>query len=440
MSEIKVFPIIIFSLLLWLTYYRLLRNTVFGVNFARGNYTGFFVFFDLTIHIIPSIILLNTIPIERFWVAFNVKQNSIFWISCLILATVLVFYLTLYLLTRFDKKHYYFSPLFTSNNIIIRRFTRISIIICFCQIIIAWMLYDFNHSFTQSIISGANVSAYRLEIAANKSLKAMKHLFIFIAPFLTTIIASPVYEQKKVERYILLFSILFIASWGGSKGPLATIFIVYFISIITFKQVNLKVSLIAKTFLFVIVLLFLVYRIVLFQYPHLKESSLFFDYFSQRVFVAQIIGVYEQFNLLIRDSNYFWHGVPFASFFIDFPVFHKDLMLISENRLDPSGIGIKNTLFIAEAYGMGGLSLLILSPVWMAITFLLNYRWMLFLTNKFIFNNIEYAKRIVPLSIFSYVSVTGGFSDLMLFKITIMMTILITPFLVLNKIINMKKR
>ncbi|HHU93949.1 MAG TPA: hypothetical protein GXX62_02520 [Alcaligenaceae bacterium] len=151
------------------------------------------------------------------------------------------------------------------------------------------------------------------------------------------------------------------------------------------------------------------------------------DYFYQRVFVAQMIGVYEQFSLDIRNHLYFLHGIPFSSFFFDYPVFQKDLMMMSEDRIDPSSIGIKNTYFVAEAYAMGGWFFILPALFVYSINFSLSYLLILVFLDKFLVCNSPFNKIIVSVFLFSYLGVTGGFSDLMLFKILIMLLGLLSP-------------
>ncbi|WP_417365320.1 hypothetical protein [Flavobacterium beibuense] len=431
-----IIVLLILSFLLLFFYTNSLKKTIFGVNIRKGDYLGFFVFYNLIIYIIPSVLLLNSFPISSFWVAFKVKASSVLWISIMIIIVMFCFYWTLYFISKFKPKYYYINSIDGSFvNEHGRRFVKLSLVLCLFLISYAWLFNGVGHSFTLSFMDDVSISTLRSEIAENKSVKAIKHLFIFITPLLAAIAGSSLYNNRKIERNLVLLIILFIASWGGSKGPLINVLIIYFITRASFKRMKIKVKTLIQFFVFIFFIFYITYRVVLFQYPDLVDFSLFFNYFSQRVFVAQMIGVYEQFNLFIHDVRYTWHGIPFASSFVDYPIFHKDLMLVSEDRYDATTIGIKNTLFIAEAYGMGGLVLLVLSPFWIAISFALNYRCMLYIYNKYIFKNLEFSKRITAISIFSYVSITGGFSDLMFFKITIMMILLIMPFLIVNKFI-----
>ncbi|WP_298769017.1 hypothetical protein [uncultured Shewanella sp.] len=424
--------IIIFILCLFLitSYYYLLKGTVLGIMPNRGGYPGFFIFYQLVMYIVPSSLLLNYYNISSFWVAFKVQQDSVFWISVLVICSILLFYLSIALFTRFLPKYFMFSQIENIKNekdILI--FNRLCILVCLSTIFYLWFVLGVSHSFSLAIYSDESLSSLRYSLSGNTETKIAKHLFIFIIPILTCILASPIYNRRKLERLMSFCLIFFIASWGGSKAPLLSVFLIYIISFATFNRLKVSFSLVIKLVLFVFFILFVMYKVVMIQYGYLENISLFFDYFVQRTFVAQMIGVYEQFNIWLYDVNYIFHGIPFASYFFDYPQYHKDLMMISENRVDPDSIGIKNTFFIAEAFGMGGWALLILSPVITGLNFCLTYVWLVFLLNHFAFNNLEFTKIIVAISLFSYIGVTGGFSDLMLFKITIMITILISPFI-----------
>lgn len=422
----------------------MLKNTVFGINRNKGNYLGFFLFYDLMVYVLPSLLLLNSLAIDNFWVAFKVKQDSVFWISLVIIASLFFFFISLKFIANFDNRT--FKPSYQKFEIDnLKRpsvFFLIAVVFCLVLIIFSYLVFNVGHSFSLSLISDESISSIRFGITERKETKFIKHLFTFITPLLTAVLASGIFHGK-LKNILGLICICFIASWGGSKGPLLTVFIIYAITILSFRQIKIKIKLktMVSLLFFISALLFVTYRIVLFQYSHLEgQFGLFMNYFSQRVFVAQMIGTYEQFNLLLQDPQYIFHGIPFASSFADFPVFQKDLMLISEDRSDAGSIGIKNTLFIAEAYSMGGVLLLMLSPLWMALVFALNFKLMLYIINRFIFKNYEYAKRVVAISLFSYVTITGGFSDLMFFKITILMILLMTPFILGNWVINLKKK
>lgn len=420
-------------------YLVLLRRTVFGFSVTSVNYTGFYIFYSLVVHVLPSSILLNMFSIERFWVAFKVEQESVLWITCLILWAVFTFIFCLYIISRLSVSYFKLYDIVTHQNQNTLFFVNIIILFCFALIYILWLCKGVGHSFLLSFLSGESISLYRHKISLINFARYSKHFFTFITPFVTIIVASGQITESRLKQCLYLLCILFIASWGGAKGPFINILIMFFISKSLFlrKKIGLRYFVILVSFS--ILVSFMIYKIVIFQYPALKSFSHFLDYFCQRVFVAQMIGVYEQFNLWLHNSLYIFHGVPFASFFTDFPQFHKDLMLISEDRIDPNSIGIKNTLFIAEAYAMGGWPLLTASPFIMALNLSISYVWMVFLLNRLSFMDFEFSKRVVALALFSYVGITGGFSDLIFFKTTVMLTIFLLPFIALQRAFIMIK-
>lgn len=414
------------------TYYLATKGSVFGINLGVGDYSGFFVLYQLLVYVFPAVIVLNILNIDNVWVAFKVQQESVLWISMLILFSVLLFIITLGVLSRLFSRYLLLKEKDQNPTLVPKGidFVRTSILFSLFLIVLSYVFFGVGHSFSAAIISGESISSLRFSIKNNEALlvKLSKHLFTFIAPLLSAIIASPLYRERKTEALVSFVLVLFVASWGGNKSPVLVIFLVSVFSYLSFNRVKFT-SRGALKFLFSLSLfLFLVYQLVLLQYEHTREFRVFIDYFFQRVFIAQIIGVYEQFNLWLYNPEYIWHGVPFASFFVEFPIHQKDLMMISEDRYDSESIGIKNTLFIAEAYGMLGWVGVLLSPVIMAVNFALSYIWLVFLLNHFVFQDLKFVKLVLSLSVFSYVGITGGFSDLMLFKITIMMTVLLSPF------------
>lgn len=406
-----------------------LRNSVFGISFDKGCYPGFFVFYAFLVFIAPSAILLNLYPIEHFWVAFKVKQEVVFWVTVIVLLSYMLFIFNIWFVTRLFPRQFLFEfPELSSKDITTcRKFVYLSVFFAFCLILFAWLFSGAEHSFLFSIISGQGISQSRMELRGNQFTKFLGHFFSILSPLLMAMVASPAYKDKLVARVAMIVSILVIVTWGGNKGPVLSLLLIYFVTALTFGKVKFGVRFLMKCSVVLVLLLFFTYRVVLLQYPQLIEIPKFLDYFYQRVFVAQMIGVYEQFSLELRNSLYFFHGIPFASFFVDFPVFQKDLMMISEDRTDPSSIGIKNTFFVAEAYAMGGWLFIIPAIVIYSLNYAISFVIMVGVLNFCLIDNLSFNKCISAIVLFSYLSVTGGFSDLMLFKVTIMILILLLP-------------
>jgi hypothetical protein len=426
---VEFFLVLLTILFILFFYFRYLSSSIFGIQPGRGYYPGIFFFYNFLIFIIPSSFLLNIYPIEHFWVAFKVEQELIFFITMLVLISYLILLVCLFVLVKSLPRFFNFtSPVLTSTQkAVYRRFVYYALFTSLALVVASWVFLGVGHAFILSIVFDEGLSQTRFTISKNLLTKFLKYYFIIISPLLMAVVASPVFESRRLERIIVILGIVFIASWSGIKGPILKLPLIYFFVWATFSGFKVGLKNIFKGLLFIFILMYLVYQVVIVQYTHLKELDLFFDYFYQRVFVAQMTGIYEQFSLNIHDIAYFWHGVPFASFFVDYPIFHKDLMMISEDHTDLSSIGIKNTYFVAEAYAMGGFAFILPAILIYAFNFAISYIIFVIALNKFLSANIEFNKLIAAIFLFSYLSVTGGFSDLMLLKIMIMLFILLSP-------------
>lgn len=422
-------PVCFIILLILLFYLKFMSGSVFGVSLQKRQYSGFFFFYNFIVFIIPSSILLNIYPIETFWVAFKVDQGKVFFTTIVVLLSYFLMLLVLFFVYRLQPKYFrYESPELNCKDMgTYRRFVIYSVFASIVLIVLVWLILGVGHAFFISFTLDQSISQARMALTENIVTKFLKYYFIIVTPLLVTLIASPAFKGKPLSRVLLMFGALILGAWGGSKGPLLVLFLVYLVTWATFSNYKVSWRSLFGGGLLLLVLIFLVYLVVLFQYPHLNNVSGFFGYFYQRVFIAQMIGVYEQFSLGIANSLYILHGIPFASFLFDYPVFHKDLMMITEDRVDASAIGIKNTYFIAEAHAMGGWFFILPAVVIYSINFSFSYFLMLFALNKLLVNNPPFNKVIVAVFLFSYLGVTGGFSDLMLFKIMIMLFILLAP-------------
>ena len=146
-------------------------------------------------------------------------------------------------------------------------------------------------------------------------------------------------------------------------------------------------------------------------------------------------GVYEQFNLNLNDTKYLYHSIPFASLFLDYPIFQKDLMLVSEGILDPTRAGIKNSLFISEASAFGWF-FLIISPFIVGINTAISIALVaLFLSKSYLSNRILSFK-ISTFLFLSMNALTSGFSEYMFFKSTIIILLSLGFVILVTKIFD----
>jgi len=425
--------VLILSISIIFLYFYLLKNTVFGINIKTANYVGFFLVFEIFFYLVPGVILLNWFPVDTFFAVFKVEQSTVYWISLIIFYSFFGIAFSLWFFAILFKKYLIVNPanelttnIKTGKNIIV--LTRFIVFLCLILLALILVATDAKHAFFETINGDVSLSIAR---AANKSIglaKHLNHLFIFIGPLIAILLATTFYDMKKIERLFLFVCAIIFSTYMGSKGPLMNTILTYVVAYFTFHKIKLTLKNILFLIGFIIFMFLVLYIVVSLQYQDFT-FNIFLEYFANRVFIAQIDGVYEEYNLFLTNWSYWWHSIPFASFITDYPIFHKDLMMVSEDRIDPTTIGIKNTLFIAEAYAFGGWALVFVSPFIYAMNIVFSFLWFNYFLN-IVINNQLYTKYIVGLFLFSYISLSGGFSDILFFKLPIMVTIFLSIFVV----------
>jgi hypothetical protein len=174
------------------------------------------------------------------------------------------------------------------------------------------------------------------------------------------------------------------------------------------------------------------YFVVSLQIPNLDVET-FFIYLIERLGVGQMTGVYETLSIGFQSSEYAWHVVPFASFFVDYPIFSKELMLYTEHY-EHDQIGVKNSFFIAEAYGMGGTLIMFISPFVMAFAYILK-GLLLYFTLKILFGGVVAKLYFIPVFFLS-TNLTGDFSSFVLQKGTILLLLVFCLFYLMKILLN----
>lgn len=428
--------VFIFVFLILLLYSCLFKNTVFDFSIKRRNYLGFFFIYEYLIYIAPCAILLHVNSIDNFWVAFKVDQSKVTNVTFLVLFSYIYVLFFIYL---FQKLH---SNSFVVNKNKIKldlfsiykykKFTEALVAFGALLILYVYITTGVSHSFYTSVVDNSSIAITRYDLAEIKGLGYVKNYLIVSSYLATCILASPVYSRFKVSKVLMLILVAVGCTYFGSKGPLLTMILIYFVSYVSYSRTIIESKHIIIGFLFVLVFLSIVYRVVLFQYSDLSNFEDFWNYFYQRVFVAQMIGVYEQFSLNIINFDYIYNSIPFASNFHEVSNFHKDLMMISEDRIDPLSIGIKNSYFLAEAYAIFGVSALFFAPIIYSVNYCISYLLLLKVFNLFVCRNSEFNKYSCSIFLFSYLNITGGFSEVLFLKLIVMVIIMLVPVLLLH--------
>jgi len=156
------------------------------------------------------------------------------------------------------------------------------------------------------------------------------------------------------------------------------------------------------------------------QWPSFEE---FGAYLVNRLGIGQMAGMYETMALAKQGyfltSNFYWHIIPFARFFVDYIDYHKHLMMITEGY-EFTEMGVKNTYFVAEAYAIGGIWLAVLSPIIVGFASSLGLHLLMKMFKSAI--GSELAIVAVPIYLLTH-NITGGFSSFPLLKGLLLLTV-----------------
>lgn len=405
-------------------YLTMLKNTVVGISTKKSNYIGLGFFLEVFGFIFPGIILITFFGPEHFWALFKIKSSESSLASFLLLFQILVLFITFLILSNtIFKKYVIFRPLYLTDEKLLHvnylaKAVFLSLLMFNAGV---FFVYGYKHALISAFFSGDSLSLLRYDNVDGK-MPTFFVYFFFVNSYLLSSLSAFHTRGKRIFYFI---SALYFCSISGQKMPVANVVLIFIFSYMVINNSKINFSFIIKMTLIPVVMIFFLFYFVKLQYQH-YNFELFVDYFYNRVGVGFVAGYYEQFSLKLNDLNYFWHSVPFSNQFQTNPNFHKDLMMISENRSDPNTIGIKNTFFLAEAYAIGGAFLFIISPVIYAFNYLMSFVFLVFYTKKIALLHNDLSQVCIGFVFVFFINLTGGMSDILFYKSPILIAIFIS--------------
>lgn len=387
------------------------------------------IFYKQAVLILLPVFLLSFIGVEEFNVFQMVKQSEVFFISSLVLFSFFTFSMTFLVLNRVFLKYKEVSlpsRAFVYDSSV-DYFSIAAVFSGIFLLIFSILFLGYRHAFITSIFSGVNVLQVRLENAYSTNLPSQVAYLITVSFWIAAIYSALLLTRKRrMSSLIFFIAGIILSSAGGAKAPVVNQFIFFVMSYLYFSSLSLKKISFSKILLwspiYIVVIFSILYYVVSLQIPDLNLSK-FLIYIVERLGVGQMSGVYETFSINFLLPGSAWHMIPFANLFIDYPIFSKELMLFTENR-DFSATGVKNSFFIAEAYGMGGWFLMILSPIWMAFAYIIKIV-ILSVFLKIVFGKSVRDIYLLPLFFLS-TNPTGDFSSFAFQKGTLLLLIILT--------------
>lgn len=349
-----------------------MKNTPFELG-RDGKYVWAFIFYKEMVLIILPVLLLMFHSVDEFESLRVTKQEDVARISFYICSTLCVLHLFLSFFYRL-LTHKLSIGFYPSNLVISERkhylFALSTIFSGLFLFIFSSIFLNYKHAFIYSFI-GEELITVRLANVYASSLPTQLAFLISFSWWIAAIFSGYLLYKKSVSFFILIFVIgLILASAPGDKAPVIQYIMLFVMSYIFFYQIKYSIS---KLILFIIIygvlLIFIVYQVVAIQIPGLTLQD-FIIYIVERLGVGQMAGVYETLSSEFFVEGSWWHMIPFSHFFVDYPIFSKELMLFTEDY-DFDRIGVKNSFFIAEAFGMGGYVLMLFSPIIVSLAYVI---------------------------------------------------------------------
>lgn len=411
---------------LLLLFFRGLRGSIFEVSLARRNVGGIFMFRELFLMITLGVLIFETIGYENF-VTFYITSESLEQTSVVILTCLGILIITL----AFISKNVFPTQLMWSHNTPQKASTsQSSIALVYASSALLLMLViiahaaGMKHAFLQSILGGTDLM--KLRLANVTDMDAPQHIIAYIR-YLFQLIALllGLYTARipKPMRMLIMVLVLYAASLPGDKAPIIQVLFLYFIG--RFKSSHLSpLASLRRVLALSTISIGAIYLVTLVQYPEMGLSE-FMDFIFERLGIGQIQGVYEQFAVRLRNSDYIFSEIPLSGIFGETIAFSKDLMAATYGYyMDRSDFGVMNSFFIGEAYAIGGWLLVWLSPIIVGVNFCSIVYMVVRILNLYFKLPLEEAKYIAALFVSGSVTFTGDLGGLLFGKRIIVIGIL----------------
>lgn len=413
----------IVCLLVLTGYFVLHRNTLLGINISQRNFGGVLFLETIGMFVLPGVVVISTVDVSSIPQLLHTRLPDAIVTSWWIIYALVLFTLVTWVFVRvfpgtFRLSHIQSTfptvaeeALWTERVKLLLIGQVISGVLVFAA---GAVLFGLRHAVLESLVRGENLLAARLAIrnAAGVPGPVLSYMS-FLSYFIAVVLGMRQLDNALGLRFLGTVALVFFSTVLGDKALPLNALILSVLSYATYHrlQLNLKSILVICLILAVIggglnALLVLQFGSVTYEW--------FKEYAYVRLVLGQIAGTYEQFALKLRDNAYWWHAVPFASLFVDYPIHARDLMLASENVWDPSKTGVKNSLFISEAHAMGGIPLVILSPLIVASSYMMGFaafRWLAL--RMFRIEQIDQALFLLYARIFN---LTGDFTTFVFMK------------------------
>lgn len=423
-------------------FFFLLKETIFGINFSKRNYNGILLSRAFLVVILLGVwtiyfLGVNSIPV------FFVKPESIFFSSFIILFTFNLFLISIAFLSKFFFRKYFIiedrSLDFKNGKFILFIFSG-SLFFC----VLLMHALGAKHAIIVSFLTGSDLLDVRMgnRYASNVPTvlaSYLKFLYILVAALLAIN-----FKNDKISisaKFIIFLLICYSSTLYGGKAPLINCFLIFLFGYL--YSVNRYINfwkLFKYSIPIAILGAYILYYLTKIQFPNL-ESNQVVEYILMRISTGQMMGVYEQLDLRIHDVEYIWRSVPFANLFLEYKEYSKDLMMYTWGSYkDADEVGVMNSYFIGEAFAIGGMLFMILSPIVFGFNYCLSIFILIFIFNRIFGLEKNSSVKVIGLSMAFLFPLTGDIAGMIFLKQIIMYVIFLIPLIFVVEVCRSNKR
>jgi len=417
MNEVALVISLVGLVIVPLIAYFLLKGTLFDISNPHSNPWPLLWYFNLAIVLVP-VVIVSAVGVENAPGLFLAQPGTESTVALVVFTTMigyiiaLAFSLRLFKLTR---KKVAASALAVED----KRLQEVALLLSIFGLVILAIFYflGYKHAFLSALLENRRLLEVRL---ANKYASHVPSQIASILPlvgYLLSTIAGYIGRKNLGKSFwYLALSILFLSSPGDKAPPIwgVILWILAQGSVLPKRVFSFRT--IVALGLVSLIGLAAVYYVTSVQVPNMSRE-VFFKYLLARLGIGQMAGVYETFGLIQTNSmpegNFYLHMIPGARMFANYTDYQKVLMMITEGY-EYEEMGVKNTLFIAEAWAIGGLPLALFSPIIVGFSTGIGL-FVLINVMRYIVGN-KLAPSLGLLLCLTTHNITGGFANFPLFK------------------------